>query len=246
MASPRTRQIQKRVWNAGRLLVLAGALTATFGAFFLTAARVASRAREVSVPDVRGKTVQAASDAMARVGLVLKVDAQRRPDPKVPADHVLMQDPDPGTKLRRQRSVRIRVSDGLRAPSVPSVVGLAERAAEMMIVQSGATVSSRAEVHLSSREPNLIVAQDPPARGHGSAVALLINREAPEQTYVMPDLIGASASRVTEILRQRGFRVPQSQSVLYPNLPPGIVVRQSPQAGFQIGAGELITLEVTR
>jgi beta-lactam-binding protein with PASTA domain len=34
--------------------------------------------------------------------------------------------------------------------------------------------------------------------------------------------------------------------VPYPGLQPGVVIRQSPQAGFQIGSGEPVTIEVSR
>ncbi len=99
----------------------------TFGVFFLAAVRVATRAREVRVPDLRGQSVADAKAKLASVGLVLKVDPVRRPDPKVAADHVLTQDPEPGTVLRRQRAVRVRVSDGQREPVVrPWLAGRSE------------------------------------------------------------------------------------------------------------------------
>ncbi len=90
------------------MLLLAVALVLTFGAFFLTALRVTTRAREVAVPDVRGRAVTEATAVLAQAGLVLTVD-QRRADPKIAADHVLSQDPAPGTVLRQPtRSARAR------------------------------------------------------------------------------------------------------------------------------------------
>src|SRR6185503_13286666 len=75
----RSRPLGRRVWNIGRLLILVAALVGTYGIFFLTAVRVASRARDVKVPDVRGATVAAATDTLARAGLVVKLDPVRRP-----------------------------------------------------------------------------------------------------------------------------------------------------------------------
>ena len=118
------RAIRARVWTAGRLLLLAGALLATYGLFFLTAVRVTSRAREVRVPDVRGVPLPEARATFEHAGLQLRVDPVRRPDAEIPADHVASQDPEPGTVLRRNRFVRVRLSDGHRAPDVPAVVGL--------------------------------------------------------------------------------------------------------------------------
>ena len=49
-----------------------------------------------------------------------------------------------------------------------------------------------------------------------------------------------------DILRERGFRVAVVGSMPYPGVAAGIVIRQSPQGGFQIGPGEPISLEVSR
>jgi beta-lactam-binding protein with PASTA domain len=63
---------------------------------------------------------------------------------------------------------------------------------------------------------------------------------------VMPDLIGVNGDRAAEILRNRGFRVAVVGSTPYPGVAAGIVIRQSPQGGFQIAPGEPISLEVSR
>ncbi len=62
----------------------------------------------------------------------------------------------------------------------------------------------------------------------------------------MPDLIGVEAETAAGILRTQGFRVTVVGEHPYPGLPPGIVLRQSPQAGFQIAPGEAISLEVSQ
>ncbi|MEO8069959.1 MAG: PASTA domain-containing protein [Acidobacteriota bacterium] len=231
--------------TAGRLVVLAVALAITYGTFFLTAMRVANRAREVAVPDLRGRSVSEANDALLATGLILKVDG-RRADPKVPAEHVLTQEPEPGAVLRRQRNVRVRVSDGTRNPEVPSVIGQMERTAEIVLAQEGVTIESRAEVRLIGYPTGAVVAQDPAPKGRGARVALLINRGDSAESFVMPDVIGLMGVRVVDILRRRGFRVTVADEVPYPGLPTGIVVRQTPRAGFRIGAEEPVQLEVSR
>jgi beta-lactam-binding protein with PASTA domain len=225
--------------------VLAIALLVTFGAFFLTGMRVANRAREVKVPSLQGLSMADANRALADVGLVLKVE-MRRADPKVPADHVLAQDPDAGSVLRRQRQVRVRISDGQRDPAVPSVVGMAERTAEMVLAQDKIDIAERAEIRSRTVEAGAVVAQDPPSKVSSAKVSLLVNRGEESAAFVMPDVIGALSARVVDILRRHGFRVTVAAEVPYPGIAPGIVVRQSPQAGFRIGYGEAVQLEVSR
>jgi serine/threonine-protein kinase len=238
-------EIRTRVWSAGRLLVLAVALAITFGAFFLTALRVTTRAREVPVPDVRGLTVAAATQALGNVGLSLRIDL-RRPDPKVAADHILSQEPEPGTIIRRQRAVRVRVSEGQLDPIVPALVGLAERTAEIVLAEERVAIGSRTEVRTASYPPGAIIAQDPPEKQRSARVSLLVNRGDAGMTFVMPDLIGTLGVRVVDILRRRGFRVTVAAEVPYPGLAPGVVVRQTPQAGFQVAYGDPVVLELSR
>jgi beta-lactam-binding protein with PASTA domain len=92
----------------------------------------------------------------------------------------------------------------------------------------------------------VVVAQEPPANTAGTRVALLVNRGEQAITYVMPDLIGVNGERAAAVLREHGFRLAVVGSTPYPGVPPGIVVRQSPQAGFQIGPDEPISIEVSR
>ncbi len=129
-----------RVRSAGRWVIITAALFATFVLFFLTSMRVAVHARDVQVPDLTGKTVNEATTALAAVGLTLKIDLPRRPDPTVPVDHVLSQDPERGSTLRRQRAVKVRVSDGLRSPIVPTVTGQSERAAQLQLAEGQVTI----------------------------------------------------------------------------------------------------------
>ena len=241
-----TSPFGSRVWTAGRLLVLVGALGLTYGAFFLASMRVATRTREVKVPDVRGKSVTEASTAIANTGLALRIETPRRADATVPADHVLAQDPEPGTTVRRPRAVRLRVSDGQHASAMPLLTGLSERAAQITLTQENIHVTSTAEIRTTDYPPGVVVAQDPPPKSRASSVTLLVNRAEGGVSYVMPDLIGTPGVRAADILRKDGFLIAIVGDAPYPGLPAGVVIRQTPQAGFEIASGVPISLEVSR
>jgi eukaryotic-like serine/threonine-protein kinase len=242
---PGSYRIRTRVWSAGRLFLLVVALGITFATFFLTAMRVTSRAREVKVPDISGKSLTEATALLAEAGLVLKID-MRKADASVAADHVLSQEPLPGTVLRRQRAVGVRVSEGKREPVVPMVIGQAERTAEIILAQDQIEVGGRAEIRSASYSLGAVVAQDPVAKTRAAKVTLLVNRGGDGVSFVMPDLIGAQQGRVVDILRRRGFRVTVAAEVPYPGIPAGIVIRQTPQAGFQVSYGAPVAIEVSR
>ncbi len=234
------------MWSAGRIFLLGGALVATYVLFAVASMRLALRATEVQVPDLTNHTANEATAIANDLGLTLKVDDSRRPDPKVIVGHVLAQDPAPGSTARRQRSVKVWLSAGQHAATVPALVGESERSAQLRLVQDGLALSSVSEIRSSDYASDVVVAQDPPANGTGAAVMLLVNREKQGANYVMPDLIGVNGDRASDALRAHGFRVALVGSSPSPGVAAGIVVRQSPQAGFQIAPGEPISLEVSR
>jgi len=238
--------LKRRVWTAGKLLLLVAALGATYLVFAAGAMRVALRTRDVQVPDLKGRTTNEATAVAANVGLLLKVDESRRPDAKIAAGRVVAQEPAPGAVSRTQRTLRVWLSAGQRASIVPRLVGETERAAQLRITQEGLTLTATSEIRSQDMPTDVVVAQTPPEKSPGGQVALLVNRGERGASYVMPDLIGVNGDRAADVLRNHGFRVAVVGSQPYPGVAAGIVIRQSPQAGFQIAPGEPISLEVSR
>jgi beta-lactam-binding protein with PASTA domain len=239
-------QLSNRVWSVGRLFAIIACLVATYLLFAVTAMRVALKVREVPVPDLRNRTVAEATATVVDEGLVLQVDDSGRLDPKVPAGRIALQEPAPGTITRRQRSVHVWLSQGPRITLIPALTGESERAAQLRLQQDGLGVSSVAEVRSADFPGGTVIAQEPPGAARGTEVALLVSRAEESHHYVMPDLIGVTGSRAVDLLRTRGFRVAIVGELPYPGVPPGIVLRQFPSAGFQIAAGDPISLEVSR
>jgi serine/threonine-protein kinase len=238
--------LRTRVWSAGKVFVLAGAIAATYLLFAVGSMRVALWAREVQVPSLIGQTELEASSATTLAGLGLVVDDVRRADTEVEAGRILGQDPAPGAPLRRGRSVRVWLSRGPRAASVPGVAGESEINARVRLESDGFDLAVVSEIRTSAYPSDVVVAQDPPPPAGAEHVAILINRGEYGMSYVMPDLIGLDSSRATEMLRRHDFRVTVVGSAPYPGLAPGIVLRQNPQAGFQIPAGQPVSIEVSR
>jgi eukaryotic-like serine/threonine-protein kinase len=238
--------IRTRVWSAGKILLLAGALAGTFFLFAGIAMRVAVRARQVTVPDLVGKSVADATALTSNLDLLLRVDEGRRPDPKVPAGFVLGQDPVAGVGARRQRSVRVWVSAGAHIARAPNLLGETQRSAEIRVTQEGLVIGTVSEIRSAQYAPDVVVAQDPPPNTQTAEVRLLVNRGEDRATYVMPDLIGLNGDRAADLMRVRGFRVSITAQPAASAIPPGVVVRQTPAGGYQVHPGDAIAIEVSR
>jgi beta-lactam-binding protein with PASTA domain len=235
-----------KVWRFGKLLLVIGGLVVTFIVFAAIAMRVAVRALEVRVPDFVGQPVEQARASASELGLVIRVDEGRRPDPKIPPGHVLAQDPPPGATARRQRGIRLTVSSGPRIVLAPRLIGESERAAQIRLTQDGVTAATIAEIRDRSYPPDVVIAQDPPPDSRTSEVRLLVNRGEDRASYVMPDLIGVNGNRAADLLRSSGFRVTIGSQLSSPGIPPGVVIRQTPAGGYQVHPGDAISLEVSQ
>lgn len=238
--------LKTRVWSAGKLLLLGGGLLLTYVLFALAGMRIALKTREVVVPDLQGRSVNEASALLADVGLNLKVEEGRRIDPKVPAGQILTQEPRAGLGTRSERSVKVWVSAGPRATTIPALVGESERAADIRLKQDGLEIATLTEIRSAEYPNGTIVGQTPPPKWSGTRVGLLVNRGERATTYVMPDLIGVNGDRAADVLRANGFRIAVVGDHPYPGVPAGIVLRQHPQPGYEISRGETISLEVSR
>jgi serine/threonine-protein kinase len=238
--------LRPSVWRAGKLLVLVGGLIVTFVVFAALAMRVAVRALEVQVPNLIGQPIDRARLMASELGLVARVDSSQRPDPKVPAGHVLTQEPPAGATARRQRTIRLLISSGPRIVVAPDLIGESERAVQMRLNQDGFTAATIAEIRDRDYPPDVVIAQDPPPNARTAEVRLLVNRGEDRASYVMPDIMGVAGAQAAALLRSRGFRVSIVAQQSAPGIPPGVVVRQTPAGGYQVHPGDAITIEVSR
>lgn len=238
--------VKKTLWAFAKALLLAGALGATFLLFAAAGMRVALKSREVTVPDLVGQSVDDAGVALTDLGLVLRIEQGHRLHPSIPSGGIMTQEPPAGMTARRQRTVKVWLSAGARPSRVPALVGESERTAQLRLQEDRLELLGIAEIR-SSRYPNgSVIAQEPPPATPSTAVSVLVNRGERAATYVMPDLIGVDGAAAADILRAQGFRVTVVGDHPYPGIPQGVVLRQYPQAGFQISPGEPISLEVSR
>src|SRR5688500_16522149 len=155
--------LRTRVWSAGKLLVLVGALVLTYGLCAALGIRLALTTREVQVPARGGKTINEATALLTEAGLHLKVEEGRRLDPKVPAGQIVTQDPPAGVATRRERSVKVWISGGPRSMTIPALSGESERTAPRRLRQEGLALAAMARIRSGDQPAGTAVAQFPAA-----------------------------------------------------------------------------------
>lgn len=223
----------------------------------LTAMRLAIHGREVEVPKVVGSSLREADQSLRGLGLVLDVESHFY-SADVPEGRIVSQVPQPGTRVRRGRTVRVAESLGPQRAVIPDVMGQSGRAAEINIRRRGLDVGTVAVVHLPDQPADQVIAQSPPPQA-GDAVSpkmgLLVNAPAETQAYLMPDFTGRQFADAVEAVETAGLKlgtvtsggarlsVPAGESRI--SLP-AVVRRQLPLPGAKVTPGMVVHFEVAR
>jgi eukaryotic-like serine/threonine-protein kinase len=142
---------------------------------------VSQGAPSASVPDVRGRHVDAATDALESAGF--QVRTVRRSDAAAAVDTVIDQDPKPG-QGRRGAVVTLIVSNGPEEVRVPEVRGRTEGEAANLLGQAGFKTQSRTE-QSETVVPGVVIYTEPAAGTQlekGETVTLVVSSGAPVTT----------------------------------------------------------------
>jgi serine/threonine-protein kinase len=201
---------------------------------------VSSGPPTVDVPLVVGKSRDDAVATLTNAGLepkVFEVASNR------PVGTVTGQDPAGGQTVNKGSAVRINVSSGPAAVSVPDVIGLQYADAKASLENEGFSVQRR-DVD-SDEDAGTVVDQSPSGSAKpGSTITLSVSKGP--TTEEVPDVTNQDEASARSALRAAGFTVRvQTEDVTDPALE-GIVLAQDPTGGEQAEKGAIVLITVGR
>lgn len=205
------------------------------------------RSELINLPDLSGKTVEEAQAMLAEKRIRI-VTAETRFDSRMENGRILGQDPAKGSRIKPRRTVNVIVSRGSEQVEVPRLEGRSLEMAAQMLKASGLRRGRISQIH-GPESAGRIIAQDPPAgavAARSSAVDFLVCRGKEDDRYIMPDFIAHSAESVFRRLRAQGFLKYVVNYAWYPDIGPGVILKQSPAAGSLILKRNEIHFEVSR
>jgi len=196
---------------------------------------------QVSVPDVRGKTVAQARAILQQYQL--KVGNVTEAFSTKPPGQVIDQDPLPKFSARSGGSVDLVVSKGVERVQVPDVVGQSLEDAKAELESKGLKVGTVTEKEQVG-PPGRVMASDPAANttvDKGSVVNLTVI----SGKLTVPDLFGKTFEEARSALEALGFSNVVKQDVPTDNPDEaGTVVGQTPAKGTKADRNAQITLQV--
>jgi len=200
-----------------------------------------------TMPDLKGRSISAALDILAPLNLGLRKNGIEF-DASVPISSVLRQDPPAGTVVREGKTVRVVVSQGGQTVLAPSLTGLPQRNAEMMLRQSQLVLGEVSEAYSLKAEKGLVLSQDPKAETsveRDAMVNIVVSGGSPPAgVSLMPDFQRKTLEEVQTWAAGAGVKldVKTDSSSLFPN---GTVLTQAPTPDVVLSAGMKVSVSVS-
>ncbi|MFI6009402.1 Stk1 family PASTA domain-containing Ser/Thr kinase [Streptomyces sp. NPDC051243] len=135
----------------------------------------------VPVPNFIGKTLPEAKKEAANSDLSLT--SKKEPCENKPAGQICSQNPDSGTKVKKNSTVNVVVSTGAPKVTVPDVEGAQYQEAKSDLEEKGFVVEQKTEE--SDRTPGVVINQDPEGgteQEKGSTITLTVAKEKEQST----------------------------------------------------------------
>ncbi|MFE9054702.1 Stk1 family PASTA domain-containing Ser/Thr kinase [Streptomyces mutabilis] len=197
------------------------------------------------VPALLSKTEAQARDRLEEAGLdVGKV--QHAYSDTVERGKVISTDPSVGTRIRKNDSVSLTVSDGPDTVKLPDVEGYRLDRARTVLKDEGLEPGMVTRA-FSEEVPKGFVISTKPKTGTtvraGSAVALVVSKGSPID---VPDVTGDDLADARAELTEAGLKVKVAEKQVNSEYGKGQVARQTPGSGSRAAEGDTVTLTVSK
>jgi beta-lactam-binding protein with PASTA domain len=228
----REESSRRGLWWLAALLVL---IALGLGAFLLL------QPGQVTVPDVEGREVDAATRALERRGLTAEVREVESDD--VPPGRVVEQSPPAGREVSEGSVVTLQVSSGPGQAAVPDVTGQSREEAEAALRDAGFEVRARPRYSDSVPEDE-VIGTNPRAREQvtrGSRVTMIVSRGT--QPVTVPDVTGLERDAAVEAIEEAGLSAAVSERETRDEEPEQ-VLEQNPAPGTERTPGARVAIVV--
>ncbi|HVO57731.1 MAG TPA: PASTA domain-containing protein [Dongiaceae bacterium] len=224
---------RERIEWLGRMMLLVFILASAAFLSAITAMRIAIHGREVTMPNLVGKSVSDAAGEIRSRGLILRVADRVYSEQAI--NTVVRQTPPPGMLMKVSQQAHVVLSLGQRQLQVPPLEGNSLRVSRIELLRAGLQVGEVSSVTLPDVPADTVVLQNPKPGSGGATprVDVLVSQGPREEAYVMPHLIGMVDVDALRRLDAAGLKH-KVNTVAAPQWPHGAVIDQAPAAGSRV------------
>ena len=238
--------LKNKFLNILRLLLMFLILTAVTLVSAIGTIRLSMKGSEATLPSLRGFTVSQAQQQLLALQVQVKVEDEIY-DQELETGHIISQIPLAGNKVKIGQRVYVLVSLGEQKSPVPNLVGMRFRAAKITLLRHDLTARKKGQVEKTGTEVGQILAQEPlPTQefANSPTVSLLVSHGAGLQSYLAPDLIGKSLTKVRRVITNSGLPQPSLTYLTRKDAIENSILAQIPLPGAKIGARTIFELQV--
>jgi len=239
--------LRERIEWVFRMGLLVFILAAAAFLSAVTAMRFAIQGREVTMPNLVGKSSADALAILQGLGLQLKVVDRVYSD--LPANAVARQSPPEGERMKVSQNAHVVLSLGAQNVTTPSLVGESLRVARIQLLQVGLQLGEVTTFPAPIATLSDTILQQTPLPGTRAAsprVDLLVAQGQAPASYVMPWLVGMPQPDADRLLSSAGIKLSQTTYVPSPQWPKGVVTEQTPEPGSKITIESAIEMFVAQ
>ncbi len=200
----------------------------------------------IETPDLSGLSFEQADSALKKANLVLKKAGEDFSP--LAAGKVYSQMPEPGSKIKGGRTIRVWVSKGRKQVVVPNFSGMDLFNAKVLAERQGLIIK-----HISYTKKdvayNKVITSDP-APGtvlfNTNIVSFLVSLPEDGDLVIMPELLGVDLWEARKTLSNYRLVLGEVEYIDDVDLESNIVIDASVQAGERVKPGTVINLTISR
>jgi serine/threonine-protein kinase len=243
------RKPRARAPHLGRYLLLVFSISLLAFIFStLITSRILNRVMVAEVPEITGKSVEAARGALRLKHLSMDI-AEFRFDAHVPLNQIIAQDPKPGQTVKSGRMVKVIVSRGSQTVKLPAVIGLPVHEAGQQLSKKGILTGRVSQWYTDDAPKNIILDQWPAADQYiaqNSRVDLLVSAGPLPVRWVMPNLKGMTFNEVTRLFKFTGLNLQTLKRQTNDRYAANTVLEQKPAPGERVEPDQAASVLITQ
>jgi serine/threonine-protein kinase len=223
-------------------------LLAAGASAYLTLTFIIKSEDTVIVPNLVGKDVVSALELLTDLQLNTKVSGSEYSQ-QFPKNHVVFQEPDAGSEIKKDRDVRIIISKGPQNILMPNLISLTQQQARMIIDENGLAGGQLSHTYSSLAQEDRVIDQAPAAGKmitRRTRIDLLLSLGPHPVAYLMPDLTGLSLDQAAFLIEKNNLRVGDIRSDFDAKKARDSILRQDPPAGYQVIESSPVNLVINR
>ncbi len=211
---------------------------------FIIMPSIVHRGKEVTVPNVCGVLLDTAT-AILKKNQLQGVVVERRFDKIIDEGMVIIQEPLPGTKVKRGRIINLSVSLGAETIQIPHLDGLEFAKAKLILEKLAIVLDAVDSAYSDSILAGRIIQTSPPADSEivkGSSIRVVISR-GPQ--LKMPNLVGLPLAAARDTLKKVGLVVREVKEIEGSGEKNTVMV-QAPEPDRTVNPGDSVNLMIVK